>query len=155
MENISIFKIKNNAELKKAFDVRIKVFVNEQGCPISEEFDKWDSWDTINKESFHFNIYCKDVCAGTARVIIRNNQTLNSIAIIQRVCVLDKYRNIHIGEYLMIKLHEFIYKKGIEYSELSAQISAIGFYKKLGYIEEGGIYIDAGIEHKKMTMKVI
>ena len=55
----------------------------------------------------------------------------------------------------MIKLHEFIFKKGIEYSELSAQISAIGFYKKLGYIEEGGIYIDAGIEHKKMTMKVI
>ena len=57
MENISIFKIKNNAELKKAFDVRIKVFVDEQGCPISEERDKWDNWDTINKESFHFNIY--------------------------------------------------------------------------------------------------
>tara|TARA_B110000438_G_C15602482_1_gene558636 strand:- start:11 stop:478 length:468 start_codon:yes stop_codon:yes gene_type:complete len=155
MENISIFKIKNNAELKKAFDVRIKVFVDEQGCPISEERDKWDNWDTINKESFHFNIYYKDVCAGTARVIIEDNSNSNFSAKIQRVCILDKFRNIHLGKYLMTELHQFIIKSGFKYSELSAQISAIGFYSKLGYKEEGKIYMDAGIEHKKMTKKLV
>ena len=155
MKNISIIKIKNNSELEKAFNMRVKVFVDEQGCPISEEFDKWDNWDTINVESFHFNIYFKNVCAGTARVIIDNNLSLNLTAKIQRVCILNNYRNIHLGVTLIKKLHEFIKKKGIRYSEISAQISAIGFYRKLGYIEEGSIYMDAGIEHKKMTMNII
>ncbi|BDZ43827.1 hypothetical protein GCM10025865_31260 [Paraoerskovia sediminicola] len=32
--------------------------------------------------------------------------------------------------------------------ELSAQVRAIGFYERLGYVVDGPVYLDAGIEHR-------
>jgi predicted GNAT family N-acyltransferase len=34
---------------------------------------------------------------------------------------------------------------------LNSQIDAINFYKKFGFVEEGGVFDDAGIPHLKMT----
>jgi predicted GNAT family N-acyltransferase len=31
---------------------------------------------------------------------------------------------------------------------LSAQLQAVGFYERQGYVVEGPVYLDAGIEHR-------
>ena len=38
--------------------------------------------------------------------------------------------------------------------EISAQTSALKFYRNLGYFEKGSVYIEAGLEHIKMVKKL-
>ena len=52
-------------------------------------------------------------------------------------------------------IHNKLINDEVRIVEISAQISAINFYKKLGYFEEGDKYIEAGIEHIKMKKKLI
>jgi predicted GNAT family N-acyltransferase len=33
---------------------------------------------------------------------------------------------------------------------LAAQLQAIGFYERLGYVARGDVFLDAGIEHRWM-----
>jgi len=69
---------------------------------------------------------------------------------IQRVCVLKDFRGTGIGLFMMSNLHEYLINKNINKITLSSQDHAIEFYKKLGYIELGNEYLEAGIIHKKM-----
>ena len=55
----------------------------------------------------------------------------------------------------MQKIHDFLKEENIFHVELSAQITAMDFYEKIGYETEGGAYLDAGIVHKKMSMKLV
>jgi predicted GNAT family N-acyltransferase len=40
--------------------------------------------------------------------------------------------------------------KGMNTVELDAQLQALPFYEKAGYKAYGGVFMDAGIQHKKM-----
>jgi predicted GNAT family N-acyltransferase len=33
---------------------------------------------------------------------------------------------------------------------LNAQTHALGFYQRHGFVAEGGVFLDAGIEHRRM-----
>jgi len=44
--------------------------------------------------------------------------------------------------------------KGISSLMLHAQLSAIPFYEKLGFIAQGSIYDEAGIPHRNMMLDV-
>ena len=63
-------------------------------------------------------------------------------------------RELKVGTELMKRMHNKLINDEVRIVEISAQISAINFYKKLGYIEEGDKYIEAGIEHIKMKKKL-
>ena len=43
---------------------------------------------------------------------------------------------------------------GVHTLDLGAQVSALGFYEKLGFKAEGDIFLDAGIEHRNMVLKL-
>tara|TARA_B100001029_G_scaffold179871_1_gene191886 strand:+ start:9099 stop:9554 length:456 start_codon:yes stop_codon:yes gene_type:complete len=143
--DIVFSEIVNQTDLNKSFELRKEIFIIEQGCPIDEEFDEFDDLNRIGKDSFHFNVYKEGICVSTARAVIDINS-----AKIQRVCVLKDYRGAGIGLFIMLKLHKYLLKKNIIKVTLSSQDHAIGFYKKLGYIEIGDPYLEAGIIHKKM-----
>ncbi len=147
--DIIFSEVKNEINLNESFELRKKVFIIEQGCPIEEEFDEFDNLNRIGKDSFHFNIYKDNACISTSRIVINRNLDDNS-AKIQRVCVLKDFRGTGIGLFMMSNLHEYLINKNINKITLSSQDHAIEFYKKLGYIELGNEYLEAGIIHKKM-----
>ena len=40
--------------------------------------------------------------------------------------------------------------RGYRTIEISAQVQAIPFYERLGYVGDGPVYLEAGIDHRAM-----
>ena len=144
---LTIREIKNPDDLIKIFKLRIEVFTFEQNCPIEEEFDRYDN---LISESNQFIVEKNGECIGTARITYYSKDKIK----IERVCIKKDKRELKVGSKLMNSMHDKLINDDVKIVEISAQISAINFYKKLGYIEEGSKYIEAGIEHIKMKKKL-
>lgn len=87
---------------------------------------------------------------GTARI-----NYINKIAKIERVAILNEYRGNGIGKELILHILSVLdSNKKIEKIKLSSQIQVIEFYKKLGFRECSGEYIDAGITHIDMELNL-
>jgi ElaA protein len=41
---------------------------------------------------------------------------------------------------------------GVSRAKLGAQVHALGFYERLGFVAVGPVYLDAGIEHRDMVL---
>jgi predicted GNAT family N-acyltransferase len=127
---------------KDAFKVRREVFILEQRVPENLEIDEFDPL------AFHVLAYFDNSCIGTARLHI-NNEGFGQIG---RMAVLPSFRNKGLGSQIMGVLIEITQSKGISSLILHAQVSAIPFYEKLGFIANGPIYDEAGIPHRNMMM---
>ena len=134
-------------DLIKIFKLRIEVFTFEQNCPIEEEFDYKDN---LNSDCAQFIVEKDGECIGTARISYYPKNKIK----IERVCIKKDKRKLKVGSELMNFMHNKLINDEIKTVEISAQMSAINFYKKIGYIEEGNHYIEAGIEHIKMKKKL-
>ena len=124
--------------------IRREVFVLEQGVSEEEEFDEYDSL------SRHFLGFYEKIPCGTAR--FRNTEKGIKL---ERFCVLLPYRNRNVGKNLVLKLVEEAKVNNPSQIYLHAQIQAMGFYEKLGFLGEGNIFLEANIEHKKMVFAKI
>jgi len=145
---IEIRPIETNAEREAAFEIRLKVFVEEQLVPVEEELDSYDVCAT------HFIVSLRhEACAdrqiiGTARLADKGE----GVGKIGRVAILEPYRGKGCGAALMRTIHRFALERGYKKMILEAQCIAIPFYEKLGYEAEGPVYLDANIEHRNMWM---
>lgn len=131
-------------EREAAFTVRKKVFVEEQGVPLSMEIDEFD------QSASHFIVYDgpKAIAAGRIRNIA------SDIGKVERVCVLKEYRGKHLGVLIMNTLEEHAKKAGIQKILLNAQSHAIPFYEKLGYFVASPEFMDADIPHRAMEKQI-
>lgn len=134
-------------ELEAIYAIRVEVFVEEQAVPIEEELDAYD----LTAQHFVIRTAQKpaDDCnsiLGTARLIDKGDKTGK----IGRVAVVKQYRGKGAGACLMRYIEVFAKERGFQKLILDAQFYAIPFYEKLGYIAEGGIFLDANIEHRFM-----
>ena len=145
--NLIIRKIDDPEDFLKIFELRIEVFIFEQNCPIEEEFDIYDN---LNSDSVHFILEDNAECIGTARIVKYEKNKFK----IQRVCIKKSKRKLSYGSKLMDKIHQYLIGLNIGIIEISAQTSALKFYKNLGYLEEGSRYLEAGLEHIKMKKKL-
>ena len=68
----------------------------------------------------------------------------------QRVAVLARARGTGLGATLMRHVLEELTDMGFARVTLGSQLSAIGFYERLGFVAHGPIYDDAGIDHRDM-----
>ena len=134
----------NQMEKEQAFDVRRKVFVEEQQVPIHIEMDEYDD------SAIHFVGYqlVQPIAAGRIREVEAG------LGKVERVCVLSEYRGQHIGVMMMNEMEEYARNNGIFRLKLNAQTHALSFYQKLGYDITSDEFMDAGIPHKSME-KVI
>ena len=127
---------------KDAFNVRREVFILEQGVPEDLEIDEFDP------VAIHVLACSDNSCVGTARLHI-NNEGFGQIG---RMAILSPFRNKGLGRQIMRVLIETAKSKGIPSLILHAQVSAIPFYERLGFIANGPIYDEAGIPHRNMMM---
>lgn len=129
---------------QEAFRVRKQVFIDEQGVPEEMELDEFDSI------SRHALAYVDTLCVGTARLVSTNSLQ----AQIGRMAVLSRFRKQGIGRALLSHLICLAKKEGAQTLTLHAQLNAIPFYEKFGFIAEGPTYAEAGIPHRNMMLLI-
>lgn len=121
-----------------ASEIRRVVFIEEQSVPQEEE------WDGRDEQCSHFIAYLEDQPVGTARLLPDGH--------IGRVAVLDSARGAGIGYQLMEAAIQAAREAGHPHVALSAQLHALAFYQRLGFVAHGGTFMDAGIPHREMLL---
>ncbi|WP_370079076.1 GNAT family N-acetyltransferase [Streptacidiphilus sp. MAP12-16] len=130
--------------------IRREVFIVEQGIP--EE----DEWDDLDATSVHVLACDADgTPVGTGR-LIHGEQALRvsgrgGVVLLGRLAVLEKARGTGLGVALVRAIEAEGRARGAAELELHAQVDALGFYERLGYVAEGPEYLDGGIPHRTMT----
>jgi len=120
--------------------IRRRVFIEEQNVP--EELE----WDEFDDSSIHFLVTLEAQAIACAR--------LKPDGQIGRMAVLAEYRNQGTGR----KLLQFILQKAkqqkLKKVYLHAQVTAVSFYEKQGFIAVGDIFYEANIPHCEMLRKL-
>lgn len=134
--------IDSHAEFLAALEVRVRVFVDEQGGPLTDEPDAWDP------DAQHFVVLARGKVVGTARVYFPEP----GIGKIGRVALLPEYRSLGWGARLLACTLDFVRSQGLGAAVLDAQVAALPFYERLGFRAEGEPFMDAGIPHQRMRL---
>lgn len=142
---ITIQRVTTPAQLESARAVRRQVFIGEQGVTEAEELDGLDEEPTTR----HVLAVDGTHALGTARLL----QERPGLVHIGRVAVLPALRGRGVGALLMAALEEMALAEcagddGSVRIELSAQVTAIEFYRRLGYKISPQQYLDARIWHQ-------
>jgi predicted GNAT family N-acyltransferase len=67
---------------------------------------------------------------------------------------LPAWRGKRVGTALLQALLAYAKSRPFPAVDLDAQVQALPFYRKLGFAEEGEVFMDAGIPHRKMRLKL-
>ena len=117
--------------------VREAVFVQEQGVPLELE------WDELDPLCHH--VIARDADGqpiGTGRLTPEHK--------IGRMAVLAEWRGRGVGDAILLALIDKARQLGWHDLSLHAQVSAIGFYARHGFLPYGERFIEAGIDHQSM-----
>ncbi|WP_172369875.1 GNAT family N-acetyltransferase [Sporosarcina jiandibaonis] len=136
--------VTTSREKEDAFSVRRKVFVEEQGVPLSLELDELD------ETADHFVVYTENMPIGAGRI----RESDSGIGKVERVCILPEYRGKRLGKLIMQALEDHATYKGFEKIVLNAQSYAIPFYEKIGYVITSPEFMDADIPHRTMEKTI-
>jgi predicted GNAT family N-acyltransferase len=143
---VQVKRITADEDLKKAFNIRKEVFVEEQGVLLEDEFDEFDR---LNGPCQHILIYCNQQPVGTGRIRI-----LDGLGKLERICVLKAYRKFGLGKVIINALEEIAKEMGLSQVKLHGQTQAEGFYQKLGYRTSSDVFMEDGIPHVLMLKKL-
>ena len=139
MIKIEKFVISNNDFASGAFNIRRKVFVEEQKVSSEDEFDEFENI------SEHYLAFYNEIPVGTARW----RHTLKGIKL-ERFAVLEEYRSKKIGSHVLKEvLRDVIPLKKKIY--LHAQLPVVNFYKREEFTEEGNVFYECDIAHYSMS----
>ncbi|WP_025731657.1 GNAT family N-acetyltransferase [Heyndrickxia ginsengihumi] len=133
-------------DLKKAFDIRIEVFVEEQGVPLEDELDEFDK---LNGQCEHILVYFNEQPVGTGRI-----RLVDGFGKLERICILKPYRKFGLGKVIIKALEEIAEKDGVSKIKLHGQKHAEGFYNKLGYLTSSNVFMEDGIPHILMIKEL-
>jgi len=125
--------------------VRRKVFIEEQRIA---ERDEWDELDPVIAHvlAFPAGDAAKRDAVGTGR--------LEPTGKIGRVAVLPSHRGTGAGIAIMHCLMNLAAERGFKEVYLNAQLSAAGFYERLGFRADGPEFDEVGIPHQRMRRSV-
>ena len=140
---IEILRVKNDDEMSLVHQIRMDVFVNEQGVPVELEMDGLDA------SGVHVLAIVDGAPAGCGRLLLKGNE-----AKIGRVAVKKEFRRYGIGTGICKLLIAIAGDSGAELVYLGAQLTAVDFYISLGFEKEGDVFEEAGIDHIKMIKKI-
>jgi len=139
-------KITEQSDLNAAFEIRKKVFVEEQGVPLEDEFDEFDQ---LNGQCEHILTFHNGQAVGTGRM-----RTVQGVGKLERICILEDFRKYGLGKEIIGTLETLAAEKGLSNVKLHGQTQAEGFYKKLGYHTASGEFMEDGIPHVIMEKEL-
>lgn len=129
-----------NDDLQDEYYIRTVVFIEEQGISVEEEFDGTDA------DAIHLVAYEDGVPVSTGRILRADGQL-----VIGRIATIKEYRKKGYGDLIVRMLIRKAFSMGEQKQHINAQISAQGFYEKLGFVAYGEIFDEAGIAHISMV----
>jgi predicted GNAT family N-acyltransferase len=116
--------------------IRTLVFIEEQNVPIELE------WEEEDVDCVHLLVKKDNNYIATARLLDTGQ--------IGRMAVLKPYRQCGIGSAMLKKFLSIAKAMDMESVFLNAQVDAIKFYEKFGFLKHGVPFDDAGIPHVRM-----
>lgn len=125
--------------MAQVYALRHAVFVLEQAVPPDLERDDADA------TAVHVVALRGDAVVGTLRILLDGSR-----ARIGRMAVAASDRRTGIGSRLMRSAEAIVCERGVRVLHLHAQLSAVPFYRRLGFVAEGGEFEEAGIRHVAM-----
>jgi len=118
--------------------VRETVFIGEQRVPRELEFDDRDPL------CIHVLALDGDTPVGTGRLDLTYGGKVG------RVAVVATHRRLGVGTAVMAALHAIARERKQSSLWCHAQLSAVPFYERLGYVSSGPVFVEAGIDHLRM-----
>ena len=149
MGELEVFLITTPAEMDEALAVRRAVFVQEQNVPIEIEIDEHDGDPNLISTALHVLGRSGGVPVATGRLLL---DSASHAAHVGRVAVLADHRRHGWGRTVMEALQLLARQRGYSGILLSAQLHALPFYERLGYEAHGDVFLEAGIEHREMSL---
>ena len=134
----------SECEVASAFELRRRVFVDEQHIADDEEFDGNDA------DALQFVAANEAGVIGTARVRFVGPRE----AKLERMAVLKAFRRAGVGKSIVAFVNGELRKRGIDLVVLHAQCVAAPFYGACGFEEVGAVFLEVGIEHVRMEMRL-
>lgn len=128
-----------------AQQVRTAVFIEEQGIPREDE---WDAADRTCLHAVAYNRLGQPVATG------RLLQAEPGVGKVGRMAVHRVLRGTGVGREIVNALTVAARERGDHAIRLSAQRTAEGFYRRLGYQAVGETYEDVGIPHVDMEIRL-
>lgn len=140
------FKFNDNKD--EAFEIRRKVFIDEQG--FVDEFDAIDEDPAMT----HVTVYVDGELAGCARIFASDLEpkleTEAGTWVLGRLAVLPQFRKYGLGSTIMEACEAEARRRGARRMVLHAQCRVQPFYKKLGYEPFGPIEPEEHVDHQWM-----
>ena len=121
--------------------VRETVFMREQG--VSAELE-WDGLDESSRHALALNALGEAIGCGR----------ITPDAHIGRMAVLLQWRRRKAGSAILQALLDEARRQGFTEVELNAQVQALPFYHGFGFEEEGEVFMDADMPHRKMHLRL-
>jgi predicted GNAT family N-acyltransferase len=129
----------------QASPIRFTVFVEEQGVPREIELDEQDA---VSVHALAFEGDKQDgKPVATGRLLPDGH--------IGRMAVLKEWRNRGVGGLMLQALLAEARRRGYREVVLSAQVHAAEFYERHGFIKKGEEYMEAGIRHQEMALRLL
>ncbi|UNX55989.1 GNAT family N-acetyltransferase [Georgenia sp. TF02-10] len=156
---VDVVRVTSRAQLEQCWEVRTEVFVVEQHVPLAEEIDDLDTAATTT----HVLAVERTTgrALGTGRLL--SDPAHAGEVHLGRLAVRAAARRTGLGARLVVAIEALALAGHAEPAGaalevtvvLSAQESAMGFYRRLGYeVVDGERYLDAGIWHQDMRRRV-
>ncbi|NMG70229.1 GNAT family N-acetyltransferase [Parazoarcus communis] len=120
-----------------AMPLREQVFVVEQGVPAELELDEFDP---LSRHALALTEAGEVV--GTGRLLPDGH--------VGRMAVAAEWRGRGVGGQVLQALLAEAANRGMEMTILNAQVDAVGFYQRYGFVAEDEVFMEAGIPHRVM-----
>lgn len=122
--------------------VREAVFIHEQGIPPELE---WDGLDEVCRHALVLS--CQGEAIGCGRMSAGGH--------IGRIAVLPKWRKLKVGTAIVEALLDYARAHDYPQVDVDAQTYAQPFYRSFEFVEEGDVFMDAGLPHIKMRLAFV
>jgi predicted GNAT family N-acyltransferase len=137
---VTVREARDADETAAAMDLRERVFCDEQGVDRNEELDRHEETAT------QMVVLDDGVVVATCRL-----RRLEGGCKLERMAVERRLRGRGVGARLLAEAESVALADGARRMILHAQIQARDFYAANGYEAEGEHFIEAKIEHVRMT----
>ncbi len=119
--------------------IRSAVCIREQGVP--EELE-WDEHDATCRHALALTLQGEAI--GCGRIFTNGH--------IGRIAVLPQWREKKVGTAIMEALLDYAAAHDYPQVDVDAQTHAVPFYHRFDFVEQGEVFIDAGLPHIKMSL---
>jgi predicted GNAT family N-acyltransferase len=138
---VTVRTARDAEEVRAARDLRIKVFCDEQGVDPALEVDGLDEQSA--------QIVAVDESGLVATCRLRYPEA--GVCKLERMVVDRRLRGLGVGARLLAGAEDEARAAEAKTMVLNSQLRAQEFYASHGYAPEGETFMDAGIEHIRMT----